>query len=68
MDFDHSLINIFYLIGKEYWGKGYAKEAAAVLLDYGFNVMEIQEIAGMCKPENIASRKVLRVWGCAINM
>lgn len=59
VDFDHNQKEIFYLIGREYWGKGYAKEASAAMLDYGFNVMEINEIVGLCNPENIASKKVL---------
>ncbi len=59
VEFDHTQKEIFYLIGRDYWGKGYAKEAATVMLDYGFHEMGVQKIVGMCKPENIASRKVL---------
>ncbi len=59
VEFDHNQKEIFYLIGKKYWRKGYAKEASEALLDYGFNVMGLKEIVGLCKPENIASKKVL---------
>ena len=59
VEFDHAQKEIFYLIGREHWGKGYAKEASAALLNYGFKVMGVKEIVGLCKPENIASKKVL---------
>lgn len=59
VEFEHKQKEIFYLIGREYWGKGYAKEASAALLDYGFNVIGVKEIIGLCNPENIASKKVL---------
>ncbi|MCJ7691165.1 MAG: GNAT family N-acetyltransferase [Clostridiaceae bacterium] len=61
--FEQKQKEIFYLIGREYWGKGYAKEASVALLDYGFNVMGVKEIVGLCKPENIASKKVLENMG-----
>ncbi|WBW96067.1 GNAT family N-acetyltransferase [Oceanirhabdus sp. W0125-5] len=63
VEFDHKKKEIYYLIGREYWGKGYAKEASSALLDYGFNVMGLKEIVGLCKPENIASKKVLENLG-----
>lgn len=63
IEFDHNQKEIFYLIGREYWGKGYAKEASVALLDYGFNVMGVKEIVGLCKQENIASKKVLENMG-----
>lgn len=63
IEFDHSKKEIYYLIGREYWRKGYAKEATKALLNYGFNVMGIKEIVGACKPDNIASKKVLENMG-----
>lgn len=54
---------IYYLIGRNNWGKGYAKEATAALLDYSFNTIGLNEIAAMCKPEKIASRKVIENMG-----
>jgi [ribosomal protein S5]-alanine N-acetyltransferase len=59
VEFDHQQKEIYYLIGRDYWGKGYAKEASAALLDYGFNIIGLKEIIGLCQPENIASKKVL---------
>ncbi len=59
LDYDIKQKEIYYLIGRDHWGKGYAKEAATALLDYGFNVIGLNEIVALCKPENIASRKVI---------
>jgi ribosomal-protein-alanine N-acetyltransferase len=59
LEYDHCQKEIYYLIGKQNWRKGYAKEASEALLDYGFNVMGLKEIVGLCKSENIASKKVL---------
>ncbi|MCB2300133.1 GNAT family N-acetyltransferase [Clostridium tagluense] len=63
VEFEHKQKEIFYLIGREYWGNGYAKEASLALLDYGFNIIGVNEIVGLCKPENIASKKVLENMG-----
>ena len=63
VEFEHNQKEIFYLIGREYWGNGYAKEASVALLDYGFNIIGVNEIVGLCKPENIASKKVLENMG-----
>jgi len=63
VEFEHNQKEIFYLIGREYWGNGYAKEASVALLDYGFNIIGVNEIVGLCKPENIASKKVIENMG-----
>jgi len=59
VEYDHTIKEIFWLIGREYQNNGYASEAAAALLDYGFNVIGADEIVALCKPENIASKKVM---------
>ena len=63
LDYDTRCREIYYLIGKKYWGNGYGKEAAKALLDYGFNVIGLNEIVALCKKENIASRKVIENLG-----
>lgn len=52
-----------YRFIKQYWGKGYASEAAKAIVDYGFNRMGLKEIYGMVETGNIASRKVLEKAG-----
>jgi ribosomal-protein-alanine N-acetyltransferase len=52
-------IQIGYLMAKEQWGKGYASEAAMGGLQYVFNQLKRDRVAGITFPENIASQKVL---------
>jgi len=52
-------IQIGYLMAKEHWGKGYASEAAFGGLQYVFNELKRDRVAGITFPENIASQKVL---------
>ncbi|MBI9015235.1 MAG: GNAT family N-acetyltransferase [Clostridiales bacterium] len=63
LDYDVSYKEIYYLIGQKYWNSGYAKEATKALLDYGFNVIGLNEIVALCKKENIASQKVIKKVG-----
>lgn len=63
VNFDRSHKEIYYLIGRDYWGKGYAKEAAKGMLEYSFNVIQLNEVVAMCKNENIASKKVIEYMG-----
>lgn len=55
--------NNFYELGyrfiKKYWGKGYATESAGEVINYGFNVLKVNEIYAQTDCNNIASRKVL---------
>lgn len=52
-------IEVGYRLHKKYWGKGYATEMTKVLIDYGFNKIGLDEIAGITHPKNFASQKVL---------
>ena len=52
-------IEVGYRLLKEHWGKGYATEMTQVLIEYGFNKMDLKEIVGITHPENIASQNVL---------
>ena len=59
LDFDHSIKEIYWLIGKEHWNHGYASEAASALLAYAFDVIRQNEIFSLCKPKNIGSKRVM---------
>jgi len=63
LDYDNQYKEIYYLIGKEYWGNGYAKEASTALLEFGFNVIGLSEIVALCKQENKASKNVIENMG-----
>jgi RimJ/RimL family protein N-acetyltransferase len=45
-------------IAAEYWGKGYATEAAVSARDWAFKSLEIDELISVIHPDNEASKKV----------
>jgi RimJ/RimL family protein N-acetyltransferase len=52
-------IDLGYRFKKEFWGKGYATEAAFASVKYGFEKLNLKRIVGRADPENIASCIVL---------
>lgn len=48
-----------YWLGQPYWGNGYGREAAAAIIDYGFQELGIESIRAYTDPSNTASQKVL---------
>lgn len=55
--------DIAYFLNSNYWGRGYATEAAHALLQYGFKELGLERIIALCEPENIASRRVMEKLG-----
>lgn len=60
---EDGMIDIGYRIKKEHWGKGIASETAAACLDYGFSVLDMNEIVGRSASENLASIRILEKIG-----
>ncbi|MCZ2458638.1 MAG: GNAT family N-acetyltransferase [Chitinophagales bacterium] len=56
-------IDLGYRFKKQYWGMGYATEAARACIRYGFDKRNIKKIVGRAAPENIASVQVLKKCG-----
>lgn len=56
-------IEIGYRLLESSWNKGYATEMAKVVLDYGFNTLDLDRIVGITHLENEASAKVLKKIG-----
>ncbi|MGE3272409.1 MAG: GNAT family N-acetyltransferase, partial [Chloroflexota bacterium] len=52
-------VEIAYRFGRDAWGKGYATEAAAACLRYGFEVIGLEQIIAVASPEHTASRRVM---------
>ena len=48
-----------YWIGQPHWGNGYAREAVAAVIDYGFRTLGLETIRAYTDPGNTASQKVL---------
>ena len=56
-------LEIGYWMGKPYWGKGFATEAASALVDLAFRVTGTDMVLAACRTNNPASRKVLQKQG-----
>ncbi len=52
-------VEIKYALHRQYWGQGYATEAAKALLAYAASRFAIQEVIATTAPENTASHHVL---------
>ena len=51
--------DIGYELAPEYWGRGYATEAALAIVDLGFRELELHRISSWCIAGNAASARVL---------
>jgi RimJ/RimL family protein N-acetyltransferase len=47
-----------WMLGRAYWGQGFATEGARVALAYGFRELQQTHIISMIRPQNIASIRV----------
>ncbi|MBD1540616.1 GNAT family N-acetyltransferase [Arthrobacter sp. S13_S34] len=54
---------IGYVIAPDYWGRGYATEASRSLLRFGMEELGLSEFTATCRPENVASSRVLEKVG-----
>ena len=54
---------IGYCYNQEYWGNGYASEAAEAIIEFGFEYLKLHRIFATCDPNNIGSAKVLEKIG-----
>jgi RimJ/RimL family protein N-acetyltransferase len=52
-----------YCLRKDTWGSGYATEAAAFVLAFGFDVLNGHRVFATCDTENLASARVLEKLG-----
>lgn len=48
-----------YVFNKEYWGRGYATEAARAMLRHAFECLGARRIIAMCNPDNERSWRLL---------
>ncbi|MFZ4673239.1 N-acetyltransferase [bacterium] len=56
-------VAVGWRIAFEHWGKGYATEGAKAVLDYGFKVLQLEEIVAFCHHEHVASMHVMEKLG-----
>jgi RimJ/RimL family protein N-acetyltransferase len=56
-------VEVGYRLARAYWGKGYATEAAAALLCYGFVNLNLSLITAIAHARNVASNRVIQKIG-----
>ena len=59
----HHHAELGYWIGVPFWSRGYATEAAAAVLQYGFDTLNLQRISASHFAGNVASSRVLQKIG-----
>jgi len=52
--------DIGYMLGRDYWGKGYMQEAMTAMLDYAFGPLQLHRIEADIDPRNSASARLLK--------
>jgi RimJ/RimL family protein N-acetyltransferase len=56
-------VDIGFAFSPRYWGKGYAIESAAAVLDYGRSAFGLTRIVAVSNPDNAGSHRVLEKLG-----
>jgi len=59
----HKNAELGYWVGKKYWNKGIATEAALKMLEFGFKELNLERISARCFSNNGFSRKVIEKIG-----
>lgn len=59
----HEMAEMGYWVGKPYWGQGFGTEAAAAILDFGFNQLNLNRIYAYHLPRNPPSGRIMQKIG-----
>ena len=60
---DHDVGEIGYVLHPDFWGKGYAVEAASCVMDFGFETLGLHRIEARFMKGNDASLRVMEKLG-----
>lgn len=60
---DNEQADIGYCYNRQYWGQGYASEAARAVIAFGFSKLKLHRIIATCDLNNLASAAVLKKSG-----
>src|SRR4051794_19792415 len=63
MDPDRPTVELAWRIASPRWGRGYAPEAAAAAVTYGFDVVGVPELVAFTAVDNANSRRVMEKLG-----
>jgi RimJ/RimL family protein N-acetyltransferase len=56
-------VEVGWRIAYDFWGRGYATEAARAALEFGFQSLQLDEIVSFTVPTNLRSRRVMERLG-----
>jgi len=56
-------VEVLFAFFKDYWGKGFATEAAKASLKFAFEELQLEKVFAVTHPKNTASRSVLEKIG-----
>ena len=56
-------VDLGFRFKRKYWGKGFATEVSKAIIEYGFNVLNLEEIIAIALPGNKASIRVMEKAG-----
>jgi ribosomal-protein-alanine N-acetyltransferase len=56
-------IEVGYTLAREFWGQGFATEAARAVVRYALDVMKVSRLVAVADPANVASIKVMKKLG-----
>jgi RimJ/RimL family protein N-acetyltransferase len=56
-------IEVGWRLLPEFWGQGYATEGAKASIQYGFDILQLDEIVSITVPANLRSRRVIEKLG-----
>jgi RimJ/RimL family protein N-acetyltransferase len=59
----HRRAELGYILRQDRWGRGYATEAASLMIDFAFDQLAMNRVWAVCDPENPASTRVLEKCG-----
>ena len=60
-----NVAELYYVLRRESWGRGYATEAARAVLEFGFGQLRLHRIWAHASPDNPASSRVMEKAGMA---
>ena len=59
-------VEVGWLVARRWWNQGFATEAATACRDYGFDVLGMDRLISMIRPENVPSRRVAEKIGMSV--
>jgi ribosomal-protein-alanine N-acetyltransferase len=59
----HRRAELGYILRRDRWGRGYAGEAASLVVGFAFDQLAMNRVWAVCDPENPASTRVLEKCG-----